>query len=123
MKISFIASLVMAMSLCIATSCSEEEVSPVLNNPRVLISGETIPINNTIRINSTGYYTLETGGALLTTRCNGSVAVTIEYAPDEIHVNSCQNTTGGSSQTNVVTGITQVLFELETGSYADVSLQ
>ncbi|MGI9545457.1 MAG: hypothetical protein ACR2MX_19505 [Cyclobacteriaceae bacterium] len=110
--------------LTIFAACSEENVDPPKpdDQPPSLASGDLIPMNLKVRIDKNGTYTLPDNASLLTTRCFGKVTVTFQPPNGQLQMNTCHNTTSSSSQSNVVSGVTEVDFEVEAGSYAHVTL-
>ena len=81
-----------------------------------------IPLNTKVSIEETGTYLIPNSADLITTRCFGKVTLTFEQPNGNVQVNTCQNSTGSSSQTNVVTGVNDVHYEIETGAHAEVTI-
>ncbi len=81
-----------------------------------------IPLDDTVRINTSGDYPLPAGATRLVTRCTGSVTVMFSTGPGAMESNTCESADGTANQTNIVTGATQVTFQLDPGAFADVTL-
>ena len=88
-----------------------------------------IPLDDTVRINTSGdtrsrpaHYPLPAGATRLVTRCTGSVTVMFSTGPGAMESNTCESADGTANQTNIVTGATQVTFQLDPGAFADVTL-
>ncbi|GJM29527.1 MAG: hypothetical protein DHS20C17_21620 [Cyclobacteriaceae bacterium] len=119
-SIAILASLILINSGC---SSNDDEVLPGFDNSSpVLDAGAMIPMRTKVAIITSGTYLLPPEAGLLTTRCYGSVSVTLQQPNQSPQVNSCNSATGSSSQTNNVSGLTDVNFNVAAGSRAEVTL-
>ncbi len=98
---------------CGDTEPSNEPVSP----------GATLPLGTTVRIDEVGTYVLPAGATSLTTRCWGRVTVTFTPPGGATQSNTCQSPNGSANQTNDVTGVTSVMYEVDRGAYAHVTVR
>ncbi len=109
--------------LVLVTACGSD--SETMSGPtapsRTLSLGETIPLGDTVRIQTSGDYPLPDGATSLRTRCTGSVTVMFT-ADSGSESNTCESAGGSANQTNNVTGATLVTFQLGPGAFADVTL-
>ncbi len=102
-------------------STSETVIGPTPPS-RTLQLGDTIPLDQTVRISTSGDYPLPARATRLVTRCTGSVTVMFSTGPGAMESNTCESADGTANQTNIVTGATQVTFQLGAGAFADVTL-
>ena len=110
--------------LAFITACggsTETMIGPTAPS-RTIQPGATIPLGETVRISTSGAYLLTAGANRLTTRCTGFVSVTFSTGVGPPQTNTCESADGSSSQTNVVTGASQVTFGLGAGAFADVTV-
>lgn len=120
---SLILSLVV-LAATLLTACGSDSTGGVVGAAplRTLSVGETIPLGTTVEIVDSGTYPLETGASRLRTRCFGRVAVTIERVPGSPETNTCDSDNGSSNQTNDVTGVDSVVYDIDAGALARVTL-
>jgi hypothetical protein len=91
--------------------------------PVTVLPGATLPLDTTVRIDAGGTYLLAVGAGLLTARCTGRVTVTFTPPSGATQNNTCQSLDGSSNQTNDVTGVTRVMYDLDPGAFADVTVR
>ena len=87
-------------------STSETVIGPTPPS-RTLQLGDAIPLDETVRISTSGNYPLPAGATRLVTRCTGSVTVMFSTGPGAMESNTCESADGTANQTNIVTGATQ----------------
>ena len=102
-------------------ACSDDSVSSFeADNAEITVApNETIPVGTMVKINTSGLYKLPEGASSITTFCNGKVDLIIEYTPGSPEINTCESD-GNSNQTNIVTGLESVKYELEANAFAEV---
>ena len=88
------------------------------DEPATVSPGATLPLGTTVRVNSVGTYMLPAGASALTTRCWGRVTVTFTPPGGATQSNTCESPDGSGNQTNDVTGVTSVMYDLDAGAYA-----
>ena len=89
--------------------------------PVTVFPGETLPLGTTVRVDAVGTYLLPAGATLLTTRCTGRVTVTFTPPGGATQNNTCESPDGSANQTNDVTGVTSVMYDLDADAFADVT--
>lgn len=114
--------ILLVVALTAACGSSSETIIGPTPPSRTLRPGETIPLDETVRILTGGDYLLPAGATRLTTRCTGSVTVMFSTGPGKMESNTCESADGTANQTNIVTGATQVTFRLGLGALADVTV-
>ena len=116
--------LVWVLLIFSACSGSDPEIDPPFdpNDLPVISPGEMIPMSTKVSIEETGTYLLPNDANVITTRCFGKVTLTFEQSNGNVQINTCQNSTGSSSQTNAVTGVSDVHYEIEAGAHAEVTV-
>lgn len=93
------------------------------DDPPTVSPGATLLLGTTVRIDAVGTYLLAAGASLLTTRCTGRVTVTFTPPGGATQNNTCQSPDGSSNQTNDVTGVTSVMYDLDPDAFADVTVR
>ncbi len=111
-----------SFSFTAACGSSSETIIGPTPPSRTLQLGDTIPLDETVRISTSGDYSLPAGATQIVTRCTGSVTVMFSTGPGEMASNTCESADGTANQTNIVTGATQVSFQLGAGAFADITL-
>ena len=105
------------------TGCIEQENLPAPSSLQALAPGDIIPLETKVCIRSAGIYKLTHGASLLTTRCYGSISVSFQLPDSTSQTNSCNSPSGRTSQTNYISGVNEVFYSIQSGSYAEISLQ
>ena len=83
--------------------------------------GDTLALTRTEVVAVSGVYLIPPGATFLTTRCIGEVSVTIEAMPGNPMINTCSGD-GRSSQTNVVAGVSRVIYQVTGDAFAQVTV-
>lgn len=115
-----VAAICLAVAACGETTTGADDDT---GEPPTVSPGATLPLGPTVRVGTTGTYLLPAGAARLTTRCTGRVTVTFTPPGGPEQNNTCDSQDGSSSQTNDVTGVTSVVYTLDPGAYADVTVR
>ncbi|MEP1032527.1 hypothetical protein [Ekhidna sp.] len=104
-------------------SCQEHEGIQQTSNMDVLLPGDIIPLNKKVCIKSSGIYKLTSDASLLTTRCYGSISFSFELPDSTGQMNSCNSPLGQTTQTNNISGISEVYYSIQSEAYAEILLQ
>ena len=121
---TFILAMAVACTLaaCSGDSSNSTTTTPSPASPTPTIEpGDTFSLGNSETLTISGVYMLPAGATLITTRCTGEVMVTFETVPGSPMTNTCQSS-GSSSQTNIVSGATMVMFGLVDDAFAQVTV-
>ncbi|MGI9303990.1 MAG: hypothetical protein ACR2RB_15015 [Gammaproteobacteria bacterium] len=110
------------LAACGGGSSSDSNTQPAPTSPTPTIEpGDTFSLGESETLTISGAYMLPAEAALITTRCTGEVMVTFETVPGSPMTNTCQSS-GSSSQTNIISGVTMVMFGLVDDAFARVTV-
>ena len=98
-----------------------EEVGGVA---RIVSPGATLPLEETVRLDAMGTYLVPAAASQLTTRCWGRVTVAYTLPSGATQNNTCETDPpdGSANQTNIVTGVGSVMYDVGPDAFAHVTV-
>ena len=115
----FVAALAFAAASCDATTSNVND-DPADGTPTI-DSGQTFVIGETETVAVSGVYLIPAGATLITTRCFGAASLSFDTVDGQSITNTCDGN-GSSRQTNVITGVTMVIYEIAAGAFTQVTI-